>query len=88
MQVARLAGLPEAVIARARDVLARLERGAADRPSPAALIDDLPLFRNPAPPPPKPSAVEARLRQIQPDDLTAREALALLYELRGLLPPG
>jgi DNA mismatch repair protein MutS len=89
VQVARLAGLPEAVIARAREVLARLEQGAADRPGAASLIDDLPLFRSAPPPGPAPrtSAVESRLRDIRPDDLSPREALALLYELKTLLPP-
>jgi DNA mismatch repair protein MutS len=88
VQVARLAGLPEAVVARAREVLTRLEAGEADRPGAAALIDDLPLFRvqPPAPKPvPKASEVEARLRDIHPDSLTPRDALALMYELRALL---
>ena len=92
VQVARLAGLPEAVVARAREILARLEAGEAGRPGAAELIDDLPLVRiqSPAPPPAptaKPSAVEARLRDIQPDSLTPRDALALLYDLKALLPP-
>lgn len=92
VQVARLAGLPEPVVARARDILARLEQGSADRPGAASLIDDLPLFRSAPPPAPRPasraSAVETRLREIHPDELSPREALTLLYELRGLLPPG
>ena len=86
VQVARLAGLPDAVIARARDVLAKLEAGGEGRQNGAALIEDLPLFttRPPAPPKPK-SAVEDRLRAVHPDALTPREALALLYDLRALL---
>jgi len=36
-------------------------------------------------PAPRLSEVEARLREVLPDDLTPREALALIYELRGLL---
>ncbi len=91
VQVARLAGLPATVIDRARVVLQALEQG--DRqgaPRPAALLDDLPLFRAaPAPPAPvarpKPSAVEARLRDIHPDELTPREALQLIYDLSALL---
>ncbi|MFT4148738.1 MAG: DNA mismatch repair protein MutS [Paracoccaceae bacterium] len=90
VQVARLAGLPSAVIERARVVLEALESG--DRQGsarPAALIDDLPLFRA-APPPPsapkaKPSAVEARLRDIHPDELSPREALQLVYDLRAMM---
>ena len=43
IQVARLAGLPASVVARARDVLRQLE--ATDRKAPVhTLIDDLPLF--------------------------------------------
>ena len=56
----------------------------------AARIDDLPLFRA-APPPtpaaPGPSAVEARLSEVRPDDLSPREALELVYELAGLAAP-
>lgn len=89
VQVARLAGLPAAVVARAKVVLDALEKGereggAARR----AVIDDLPLFAAipPTPPPAsRTSAVEDRLRDVLPDDLTPKEALSLVYELRGLL---
>jgi len=87
VQVARLAGLPEAVVARARVVLAKLESVSSGRPGAATLIEDLPLFAaRPAPPapPPRESAVEARLRAVHPDALSPREALALLYELKSL----
>jgi DNA mismatch repair protein MutS len=92
VQVARLAGLPDAVVERARDILQQLESGAREGTgkAPAALLDDLPLFRA-APPAATPrapaSAVEARLRHVNPDAITAREALDLVYELRGLLTP-
>jgi len=93
VQVARLAGLPDAVIARARSVLETLEAGDTGRPGAAALIADLPLFSavSAAPPPQgagaraKPPAIEARLRATHPDTLSPREALALLYELHALL---
>ncbi len=99
VQVARLAGLPDAVVTRARDILARLEEGARDGAArPAALIDDLPLFSaRPTPaaaaaPEADPAAVRLaeRLSGVQPDTLTPRDALALVYELRALLdaPPG
>ena len=90
VQVARLAGLPEPVVARARQVLDLLEKG--DREGTKAhdaLLDDLPLFsavQRPATPnPERSSAVEERLRGVSPDTLTPLEALSLLYELRGLL---
>lgn len=91
VQVARLAGLPSSVIERAKVVLEALEKGDRDRPSAKALIDDLPLFRL-APAAPvavtaAPSEVEARLKGISPDELSPREALALLYELKGMLRP-
>ncbi|MCB1380639.1 MAG: DNA mismatch repair protein MutS, partial [Alphaproteobacteria bacterium] len=90
VQVARLAGLPDAVIARAREVLDMLERGDQGQRGAKSLIDDLPLFaavpqRAAAKAAPASSAVEARLKDIHPDALTPRDALGLLYELRDLL---
>ena len=91
VQVARLAGLPPAVVERAREILDALEAGARDGAArPAALIDDLPLFRSapPAPvPQPRSSAVEERLQGLQPDTLSPREALDLVYELVTLARP-
>jgi DNA mismatch repair protein MutS len=91
VQVARLAGLPDPVISRARQVLDLLEKG--DREGSKAhhaLLDDLPLF-SAAPASPTrsaavSSAVEERLKGVSPDTLTPLEALSLLYELRGMLP--
>ena len=63
----------------------------ADRPSLsylaylAARIDELPLFSASAPPPPKGSAVEDALKQIEPDALTPKQALDALYELKKKL---
>ncbi len=91
IQVARLAGLPESVVARARDVLGQLEEG--ERKSPAhQLIDDLPLFsaevkRQPASSK-GPSDVETALRDLNPDEMTPREALEALYGLKGKLGDG
>ena len=91
VQVAKLAGLPRAVIERARVVLDALERGEREGGSARqALIDDLPLFSScpvPAPAPAMPSAVEAALRDILPDDLSPRDALRLIYDLKALLEP-
>ncbi len=88
VQVARLAGLPQVVVDRAKVVLEALEKGDRDRPGQRALIDDLPLFRAApvqAVAASAPSVAEARLREISPDELSPREALAALYELKGLL---
>jgi len=90
VQVAKLAGLPDAVVARARDVLERLEEGAREGAgAAAALAQDLPLFAAHVPQPMAParktSTVEERLRDVHPDGLSPREALDLIYELRALL---
>ena len=88
VQVARLAGLPGAVVERARVILDALERSDREPGGKArALVDDLPLFSAAARPAPSPAAsgVEARLREVSPDELSPREALALVYELRGML---
>ena len=87
VQVAQLAGLPPSVVARARTVLNALERGDREgRAHPAELVEELPLFAaaaTPAPAEAAPSPVEARLAEIHPDELTPREALDLLYELKA-----
>jgi DNA mismatch repair protein MutS len=91
VQVARLAGLPEPVIHRARQVLDLLEKGEREgAKAHDALLDDLPLFSAVPPSDPVPAArtsrVEQRLKDVSPDTLTPLEALSLLYELRGMLP--
>jgi DNA mismatch repair protein MutS len=90
VQVARLAGLPDSVVARAKVVLEALEKGEREGGKRQVVIDDLPLFAAMAPPAfkvpaQKPSAALDRLRDIHPDDLSPREALAALYELREIL---
>ncbi len=88
VQVARLAGLPAAVIERAKVVLETLEQGERTGTRQKTLIDDLPLFRTapvPVKPAPKASDVEKRLRAVLPDELTPMEALKLVYELRATL---
>ena len=91
VQVARLAGLPASVVDRARAVLDALESGEREGAArPAALIEELPLFRAvppapaPAPSRPKHDPLDARLRDIHPDALSPREALDLIYELKAL----
>ena len=86
VQVAQLAGLPPAVIARARVVLEALEKGEREGgATQKTLIDDLPLFAmTPAPPPApiKSSGVDLLMAEIMPDELTPREALDLIYKLK------
>jgi len=85
IHVARLAGLPAAVISRARKVLEKLEREGAKGQA-SGLIEDLPLFQAASPSPePRQSAVEKKLAGLAPDELSPREALALVYELKSLL---
>ena len=83
IHVARLAGVPALVIARAEEILAMLSQ----EKSPKTLAGELPLFdATPAPPPPaQVSKVEENLRDINPDQLTPLEALNQLYALRALL---
>ncbi|WP_109108338.1 DNA mismatch repair protein MutS [Azospirillum sp. TSO35-2] len=96
IHVAKLAGLPPAVVGRAESVLKLLESGDQNATI-HRLAEDLPLFsaalkRAPAKPeaapeapPAGPSPVEAALSSIDPDSLTPRQALEELYRLRGLM---
>ncbi|AZO10010.1 MULTISPECIES: DNA mismatch repair protein MutS [unclassified Mesorhizobium] len=87
VQVARLAGLPEAVVARAKEVLHQLEEGEVSGKA-NRLVDDLPLFsvavKREAPKPAKNDALSEALGGINPDEMTPREALEALYRLKGL----
>ena len=81
--VAKLAGLPPAVVARARLVLTKLEAGRDATGGIAAGLDDLPLFAA-AEPKHAPDPLLAELDEIDPDSLTPREALEHLYRLKRL----
>ena len=84
IHVATLAGLPKAVTKRAEQVLQKLEKENQKR-NPADLQSELPLFsfvkqqeeytQSP---------VEKMLRSINPDELSARDALDKIYELKEL----
>ena len=80
--VAKLAGLPPAVVSRARSVLAKLEAGRDATGGIAAGLDDLPLFAAAAAPEKGPDPLIAALDSIDPDSLTPREALEHLYRLK------
>jgi DNA mismatch repair protein MutS len=102
IHVAKLAGLPAPVIARATQVLERLERGAASGSDPSGpaikdLVDDLPLFSAARPSAggvadggaadqgkKMPSAVELALGEVDPDEMTPKQALEVLYRLRDI----
>ncbi len=92
IQVAKLAGLPAAVVERAKAILAELEKG--ERQAPVdKLLGELPLFA--ALPvvrsepvqarPPKVDPLREALAAVSPDEMTPREALEALYRLKGLL---
>lgn len=93
IQVARLAGLPADVIARARELLTELEgthsgggeglgRFGEHRPASEPPPDQLSFFAVAE------SPVVKRLRAVDPDTMTPREALDLLFELRKESGPG
>lgn len=90
LAVAKLAGVPAPVVARAKSVLDRLEKGRAASGGLAAGLGDLPLFAAAAPEEaPEADLLRERLDALDVDALTPREALDLLYELKreaGKLP--
>ncbi len=85
IHVAKLAGLPEPVIARAQEILDQLQQSESSGAL-AALVDNLPLFQSvvqktaPALPP----QLKDFLDTLQPDALSPREALDALYALQKL----
>ncbi|MCB1378675.1 MAG: DNA mismatch repair protein MutS [Alphaproteobacteria bacterium] len=90
IQVAKLAGLPPAVIARASDILEHLEQSEQSSAR-KSMVDDLPLFSaaNSASKKsslPQQGEIEKRLAAVVPDELSPRQALELLYELKEALP--
>ena len=80
IEVARLAGLPERVLQRARQVLEELEEGGASRPAaPRKEAEQVSLSSMGE------GEVLDALRRCQPDTLTPIEAMSLLYELKQKL---
>jgi DNA mismatch repair protein MutS len=84
LEVAQLAGVPRPVIKRAREHLRRLEEQSAAEPSPQMGLFSAPALPADCPPA-EPSASDQRLSTINPDELTPKQALELIYELRGLI---
>jgi len=89
IHVGKLAGLPDAVVARAETILKTLEEGEQSSTL-TKLADDLPLFSHaPAPTsgssgPRQPSEVEHAVKALLPDEMNPREALEFLYRLKAL----
>ena len=79
LQVAQLAGLPKPVIEAARNKLLELERQSINQNKTTKVDGQLDMF---AATPPNP--VIERLEDIEPDNLTPRQALDILYELQAL----
>jgi DNA mismatch repair protein MutS len=84
LAVASLAGVPKAVVNQAKQKLSQLETSSARESKPAKQSGpvkeehQLNLL-------PEPSEVEITLSNIDPDDLTPKQALALIYELKKQL---
>jgi DNA mismatch repair protein MutS len=84
VHVAKLAGVPQTTVRRAGILLAALEKRGADLTADA----QLPLFARNAPPdqpPAKEDQLATALAEINPDELSPRDALAALYRLKSLL---
>nr|WP_199899262.1 hypothetical protein [Sneathiella glossodoripedis] len=90
IQVAKLAGLPKAVITRAESVLTHLQEK-DQKSGTSKLVDDLPLFASvvenseESQVSEKSSEIEEKLKEYNIDDMTPREAHALLYQLKDLI---
>jgi DNA mismatch repair protein MutS len=80
IQVARLAGMPSAVLNHARHALASLEAGADASKTQVDLFAPPPLQEDDGP-----SPLQAKLAEIDPDKLSPRDALDALYQLKKLL---
>jgi DNA mismatch repair protein MutS len=80
LQVAALAGVPKAVVALAREKLRTLENKAYKQQREDSKTRQMDLFAQP-----EPSPVLRRLENIKPDEVTPRQALDLLFELKALL---
>jgi len=79
IQVARLAGMPAAVVNHARHALEALEDSASQTQAQVDLFAPPPVVESAGP-----SAVEAQLAGIDPDALSPRDALDALYALKKL----
>jgi len=81
--VARLAGLPASVVARANELLKILEKDGRR----SVTVEDLPLFAAPAPAADRSEPLRERLAALDPDRMTPKDALEALYQLKSLVEP-
>lgn len=88
LAVAKLAGLPPLVLARARDVLKKLESGREKTGGIAAGLDDLPLFAATIEAEPAADPLREALDGIDADALSPRDALEALYRLKAMAARG
>ncbi|TAN71880.1 MAG: DNA mismatch repair protein MutS [Gallionella sp.] len=80
LQVAALAGVPYSVIRSAKKQLRALEQNSAAQSPQGDLFD-----RKPEMPEPEEHPLLAALREVQPDELSPREALEMLYQLKKMV---
>ncbi|VUD51883.1 DNA mismatch repair protein MutS [Thalassocella blandensis] len=86
LQVAKLAGIPAQVIADAKTQLQLLENGSkAQEKSVPVPASSKPIFQGELFAAGNPSEAEEKLKSIKPDELSPRQALDLLYELKSLV---
>lgn len=78
LQVAQLAGIPKSVIAAAKRRLAQLEQQSI------AHGPQVDLFANPTLAEAPPSPLEEMLLDVDPDDMSPKQALEVLYQLKSL----
>jgi len=83
VHVAQLAGVPHATVRRAATLLNALEKGRHGRPA------ELPLFAEAEPesgsmPPPPPDPLRDALDEVEPDRLSPKDALEILYRIKAL----
>ncbi len=81
LQVAALAGIPKNVLRRARFQLSKLEKGDNDNPQMGLFT----TYEEPEPELEPDNPVLDKLDDIDPDELTPRAALDLIYKLKALL---
>ena len=85
VHVAKLAGLPQTVIKRAAHLVSEMEAGVMSADREDGL---LPLFALPTPASPLaddgPTDLEKMVHDIDPDSLSPRDALAVIYQLKAI----